>query len=60
MILNILDRKIDAVEDDQVTTMNNPTLTLTVGLWKQFSECRHKIYHHVQNHELILNILVKN
>ena len=25
-----------------------------------FSECRHKIYHHVQNHELILNILVKN
>ena len=25
-----------------------------------FSECRHKIYHHVQNHELILKILVKN
>ena len=25
-----------------------------------FSECRHIIYHHVQNLELILNILVKN
>ena len=25
-----------------------------------FSECRHKTYHHVQNFELILNILVKN
>ena len=25
-----------------------------------FSECRHKIYHHVQNHELILNIFLKN
>ena len=25
-----------------------------------FSECRHKTYHHVQNHELILNIFLKN
>ena len=25
-----------------------------------FSECRHKIYHHVRNFELILNIFLKN
>ena len=87
--------------------MNDPTLTLTVGLWTfqnvdtkhtimcriwadskyifeklmrskttklrhersnpnpnsrvvDFSECRHKTYHHVRNFELILNIFLKN